>query len=45
VIECDVDFLGKLDEVQLRWKPDIAWGKEANASVARSRNCWLGSTE
>ena len=45
VIECDVDFLGELAEVQLRWKPDIAWGKETNAMVARSRNCWLGSTD
>jgi hypothetical protein len=45
VIECDVDFISKIDEVSLRWKPDIAWGKEANAIVARSRNCWLGSTE
>ena len=45
VVECDVDFVGKLDEVWLRWKPDVAWGKENNASIARSRNCWLGSTE
>ena len=45
VIECDVDFIGKLENVSLRWKPDVAWGKEASAIVARSRSCWLGSTE
>jgi len=45
VIECDVDFIGRLNNVSLRWKPDVAWGKEATALVAKSRTCWLGSTE
>jgi hypothetical protein len=45
VVECDVDFIGKLENVSLRWKPDVAWGKEPQALVAKSRNCWLGSTE
>jgi hypothetical protein len=44
VIECDVDFVGQVQNVALRWKPDVAWGKEATAWVAKSRSCWLGDT-
>jgi hypothetical protein len=45
VAECEVEFLGQLENVKLRWKPDQNWSNEPKAWVAKSLNCKIGDTE
>jgi hypothetical protein len=45
VAECEVEFLGQLENVKLRWKPDQSWNTEAKAWVAKTLSCKIGDTE
>jgi hypothetical protein len=45
VAECEVEFLGQMENVKLRWKPDQNWNTEAKAWVAKSTSCKIGDTE
>jgi hypothetical protein len=45
VAECDVEFLGQLKNVKLRWKPDQNWNNEASAWVGKARSCRIGDTD
>jgi hypothetical protein len=45
VAECDIEILGQLDEVKLRWKPNQSWGAEKKAWVAKSTGCRIGDTD
>lgn len=45
VAECEVEFLGQLENVKLRWKPDQNWNNEPKAWAAKSLSCRIGDTE
>lgn len=45
VAECDVEFLGQVQNVKLRWKPDQGWNNEPTAWVGRAKSCRIGDTD
>jgi hypothetical protein len=36
---CDVTFIGKMDELKLRWDASAPWQTEKNAFIARPKSC------
>jgi hypothetical protein len=45
VAECDVEFLGQVQNVKLRWQPDQDWVHEPSAWVGKARTCRIGDTD
>jgi hypothetical protein len=41
VAECQIKFLGRLDDASLRWSPSGEWNTENPAIVGRAQSCKL----
>jgi hypothetical protein len=45
VVDCEVKFLGKLDDAKLRWNTQGQWVDEGQAMVARPQKCKIEEPE